>query len=119
MSLIDADIHVQTLSAHKFESGPIVVDNEEDEKFTVVNICEGKERVTALLDVASAMTGIGVIIHEAIIQASARLHTRMADLLHFLLELSSSHLDWDQGPLIYKPCPCAKNEQKNQRSFPN
>ncbi len=45
------------------------MDNEEDEKFTVVTIAEGKERVTALLDVASAMTGIGVIIHEAIIQA--------------------------------------------------
>ncbi|KAK9901327.1 hypothetical protein WJX75_006781 [Coccomyxa subellipsoidea] len=62
----------KTLSAHKFESGPIVVDNEEDEKFTVVNICEGKERVTALLDVASAMTGIGVIIHEAIIQGDKK-----------------------------------------------
>ncbi|CAL8470964.1 g10506 [Coccomyxa elongata] len=58
----------KTLSAHKFESGAITVDNEEDEKFTVVTIAEGKERVTALLDVASAMTGIGVIIHEAIIQ---------------------------------------------------
>lgn len=58
----------QTLSAQKFESGPILVDNEDDEKFTVVTIGEGKERVTALLDVASAMTGIGVIIHEAIIQ---------------------------------------------------
>ncbi len=64
----------QTLSSHRFESGAIVVDNEEDEKFTVVSIAEGKERVSALLDVASAMTGIGVIIHEAIIQASTALH---------------------------------------------
>lgn len=62
---------LQTLSAHRFESGPILVDNEEDKQFTVVRISEGKERTTALLEVASAMTGIGVVIHEAIIQVSA------------------------------------------------
>jgi hypothetical protein len=59
---------LQTLSAHVFESGPIVVDNEEHKQYTVVRISEGKERTTALLEVASAMTGIGVLIHEAIIQ---------------------------------------------------
>lgn len=62
---------LQTLAAHRFESGPILVDNEEDEHYTVVKISEGKERTTALLEVASAMTGVGVVIHEAIIQVNA------------------------------------------------
>ena len=60
----------QTLSAQHFESGSIAVNNEESGEYTVATIDEGRERRTAaLLDVASAMTGVGCIIHEAIIQA--------------------------------------------------
>lgn len=59
---------LQMLSAQRFESGSIMVSNEEDGQYTVVNIGEGRERTAALLDVASAMTGVGCIIHEAIIQ---------------------------------------------------
>ncbi|CAL5228765.1 g11954 [Coccomyxa viridis] len=58
----------KTLSAKRFESGRIVVDNEAEPDLTVVTINERKESSAALLDVASAMTGIGVLIHEAIIQ---------------------------------------------------
>lgn len=45
-----------------------MVNNEEDAQYTVVHIGEGRERTAALLDVASAMTGVGCIIHEAVIQ---------------------------------------------------
>ena len=62
----------QTLSATRFVSGAIVVNNEEDAQYTVVHIGEGRERTAALLDVASAMTGVGCIIHEAVIQARRR-----------------------------------------------
>ena len=58
----------QTLSAKRFESGRILVDNEAEPGLTVVTINERKDSTAALLDVASAMTGIGVLIHEAIIQ---------------------------------------------------
>ena len=64
----DTACGVQTLSAKRFESGRIVVDNEAEPDLTVVTINERKESSAALLDVASAMTGIGVLIHEAIIQ---------------------------------------------------
>ena len=60
---------VQTLAAHRFESGSIAVSNEESGEYTVVTIEEGRERTAALLDVASTMTGVGCVIHEAIIQA--------------------------------------------------
>ena len=59
----------QTLTSRHFESGSIAVNNEESAQFTVVTIAEGRERTAALLDVASAMTGVGCVIHEAIIQA--------------------------------------------------
>ena len=58
----------QTLSSKKFESGRVLVDNEAEKDLTVVTINERKDSTAALLDVASAMTGIGVVIHEAIIQ---------------------------------------------------
>jgi hypothetical protein len=61
---------VQTLSAKRFESGRIIVDNEAEKDLTVVVINERKDSTAALLDVASAMTGIGVVIHEAIIQVA-------------------------------------------------
>ena len=61
---------MQTLSAKRFESGRIIVDNEAEEDLTVVVINERKDSTAALLDVASAMTGIGVLIHEAIIQVA-------------------------------------------------
>ena len=64
----DALVLVQTLSAKRFESGRILVDNEADPGLTVVTINEREDSSAALLDVASAMTGIGVLIHEAIIQ---------------------------------------------------
>ena len=44
------------------------MDNEAEKHLTVVTINERKDSTAALLDVASAMTGIGVVIHEAIIQ---------------------------------------------------
>jgi hypothetical protein len=59
----------QTLLSRRFESGSIAVNNEESAQYTVVTIEEGRERTAALLDVASAMTGVGCVIHEAIIQA--------------------------------------------------
>ena len=62
---------MQTLSAKRFESGRILVDNEAEPGLTVVTINERKDSTAALLDVASAMTGIGVVIHEAIIQVRA------------------------------------------------
>lgn len=58
----------QTLSSKQFESGRVLVDNEAEQDLTVVTINERKDSTAALLDVASAMTGIGVVIHEAIIQ---------------------------------------------------
>ena len=61
---------VQTLSAKRFECGRIIVDNEAEKDLTVVVINERKDSTAALLDVASAMTGIGVVIHEAIIQVA-------------------------------------------------
>lgn len=64
----DERVGAQTLSAKRFESGRIVVDNEAEPDLTVVTINERKDSSAALLDVASAMTGIGVLIHEAIIQ---------------------------------------------------
>ena len=70
--LIDELVGVQTLSAKRFESGRIVVDNEAEPDLTIVTINERKESSAALLDVASAMTGIGVLIHEAIIQVLLR-----------------------------------------------
>jgi hypothetical protein len=63
-------VMVQTLSAKRFESGRIIVDNEAEKDLTVVVINERKDSTAALLDVASAMTGIGVVIHEAIIQVA-------------------------------------------------
>lgn len=48
----------------------MVVDNEAEDDLTVVIIKDRKDSTAALLDVASAMTGIGVLIHEAIIQVS-------------------------------------------------
>ena len=33
-------------------------------------LLQNRERASALLEVASAMTGIGIVIHEAVIQAS-------------------------------------------------
>ena len=77
--LLDGHVGVQTLSAKRFESGRILVDNEAEPDLTVVTINERKESTAALLDVASAMTGIGVLIHEAIIQVllpCASMHTR-------------------------------------------
>ncbi|CAK0782542.1 hypothetical protein CVIRNUC_005760 [Coccomyxa viridis] len=58
----------KTLSSKQFESGRVLVDNEAEQDLTVVTINERKDSTAALLDVASAMTGIGVVIHEAIIQ---------------------------------------------------
>ena len=60
----------QTLSSKQFESGRVLVDNEAEKELTVVTINERKDSTAALLDVASAMTGIGVLIHEAIIQVA-------------------------------------------------
>ena len=74
-ALTDEHVGLQTLSAKRFESGRIVV--------TVVTINERKDSSAALLDVASAMTGIGVLIHEAIIQVPSqlsRMHTRYSML---------------------------------------
>ena len=70
----------QTLSSKQFESGRVLVDNEAEQDLTVVTINERKDSTAALLDVASAMTGIGVVIHEAIIQVPFPPMTYLDDL---------------------------------------
>ncbi|KAK9830186.1 hypothetical protein WJX72_010186 [[Myrmecia] bisecta] len=58
----------QALSANQFRNGNILVDNQEDEKYTIVTFNEATEKGGNLLEVASAMTGVGVTIAEAVIQ---------------------------------------------------
>jgi hypothetical protein len=59
---------MQELRATMWEQGPIKVDNGESDAHTVVTVTVPKQKSTALLEIASTVTGVGFRIHEAVIQ---------------------------------------------------
>ncbi|KAK9821466.1 hypothetical protein WJX81_006037 [Elliptochloris bilobata] len=60
----------KTMQAKQYASNGVHINNEAHSEYSVVTIAENRERASALLEVASAMTGIGIVIHEAVIQGS-------------------------------------------------
>lgn len=58
------------VEAQEFQEGSIKLTNKEHEKYSVVSVVSEPGKRGFLLDVASAMSGLGMVIHEAIIQAS-------------------------------------------------
>lgn len=56
------------VEAQEFQEGPISLTNREHEDYSVVSVVSEPNKKGFLLELASAMTGLGVIIHEAIIQ---------------------------------------------------
>ena len=58
----------EAVEAQEFQEGPISLTNREHEDYSVVSVVSEPNKKGFLLELASAMTGLGVIIHEAIIQ---------------------------------------------------
>lgn len=56
------------VEAQAFQEGPITLTNQEHEEYSVVSVVSEPGKKSFLLELASAMTGLGVTIHEAIIQ---------------------------------------------------
>lgn len=54
--------------AQEFREGAICLSNCVHEEYSVVDVTSGPNEKGFLLEVASAMTGLGVTIHEAIVQ---------------------------------------------------
>lgn len=59
------------VEAQDFKEGPISLTNREHEEYSVVSVVSEPNKKGFLLELASAMTGLGVTIHEAIIQVSS------------------------------------------------
>lgn len=58
------------VEAQEFQEGSIRLTNKEHAEYSVVSVVSEPGKYGFLLDVASAMSGLGMVIHEAIIQAS-------------------------------------------------
>ena len=58
------------VEAQEFHEGPIILTNKEHDEYSVVTVISEPGKKAFLLELASAMTGLGVTIHEAIIQVS-------------------------------------------------
>lgn len=56
------------VEAQEFQEGPIKLTNKEHDEYSVVSVVSEPGKKGFLLELASAMTGLGVVIHEAIIQ---------------------------------------------------
>ena len=56
------------VEAQEFQEGPIYLSNKEHDEYSVVSVVSEPNQKGFLLELASAMTGLGVTIHEAIIQ---------------------------------------------------
>lgn len=56
------------VEAQEFQEGPINLTNKEHDEYSVVTVISEPGKKAFLLELASAMTGLGVTIHEAIIQ---------------------------------------------------
>ena len=59
------------VEAQEFQEGPINLTNKEHDEYSVVTVISEPGKKAFLLELASAMTGLGVTIHEAIIQVSS------------------------------------------------
>ena len=57
------------VEAQEFQEGSITLTNKEHDEYSVVSVVSEPGKQGFLLDVASAMSGLGMVIHEAIIQA--------------------------------------------------
>lgn len=57
--------------ALEYHEGPITLSNSAHEEYSVVDVMSEPGNKGFLLEVASAMTGLGVTIHEAIVQVAS------------------------------------------------
>jgi hypothetical protein len=72
------------VEAQEFQEGPINLTNKEHDEYSVVSVVSEPNQKGFLLELASAMTGLGVTIHEAIIQVRpcSILHLNVVMALH-------------------------------------
>lgn len=59
------------VEAQEFQEGPIYLSNKEHDEYSVVSVVSEPNQKGFLLELASAMTGLGVTIHDAIIQGTS------------------------------------------------
>ena len=83
------------VEAQEFQEGPINLTNKEHDEYSVVSVVSEPNQKGFLLELASAMTGLGVTIHEAIIQVrSCRiLHLNVVMALHMQTVQTSSSVE--------------------------
>lgn len=82
------------VEAQEFQEGSIRLTNKEHAEYSVVSVVSEPGKQGFLLDVASAMSGLGMVIHEAIIQASLAMpaHVCTSDSFAGLYNLSPEAL---------------------------
>jgi UTP:GlnB (protein PII) uridylyltransferase len=85
------------VEAQEFQEGPIYLSNKEHDEYSVVSVVSEPNQKGFLLELASAMTGLGVTIHEAIIQV------RSWSILHsnvvMALDMQTVHTSSSVEPL--------------------
>ena len=75
------------VEAQEFQEGPISLTNKEHEEYSVVSVVSEPGKKGFLLELASAMTGLGVVIHEAIIQVKVMYkHVIQSICLRFVVQ---------------------------------
>ena len=70
------------VEAQEFQEGPINLTNKAHDEYSVVTVVSEPNQKGFLLELASAMTGLGVTIHEAIIEV------RPCSILHLNIDLA-------------------------------